>query len=270
MDGGHVGSSVLNGGPLIEGEGLSFRRGPRVILKDVTFNVRRGEFLCVTGPNGAGKTTLLLCLLRLVEAEGLLRLNGRPLSSYGRRELARWMSYVPQADGRAIPFTAEDFVLLGRYPLWGRFESSGEKDRAAVRQALERAGAAAFARRPVASLSGGERQKVFIAAALAQEAPLLLLDEPTTFLDPRHQSEMRGLLRSLHRDSGATLVMVTHDINLAALCGDRVLALREGSPAFFGPSAEFLTPAVLEDLYGVPFDVMEAASRRLAFHREPG
>lgn len=239
------------------------------MLSDVSFHLRRGEFLCVTGPNGAGKTTLLQCLLRLAEgAEGKCLLAGRPLSSYSRRELARWMSYVPQTDGETVPFTAEDFVLLSRYAHLDRFQSLGEADRRAARQALSRTGALEFAARPVCSLSGGEKQKVYIAAALAQEAPMLLLDEPTTFLDPRHQAEIRGLLRRLHGDGGATIVMVTHDINLAALCGDRVLALKDGVVEFFGPAADFLTPGVLERLYGLPFDILEDPPLRLAVHRE--
>jgi iron complex transport system ATP-binding protein len=260
---------MLNGEDFLEVDGLEFRRGARAVLRDVSFAVKKGEFLCITGPNGSGKTTLLQCLLRFHRPDrGTIRLAGRPLADYDRRELAKWLGYVPQSHGDGIPFTTEDFVLLSRYPLLKRFQPPGPEDRRAVREALEKAGVAGFAQRPVSSLSGGERQRVFLAAALAQGSPILLLDEPTTFLDPRHQVDMRGLLRRLHSESRATIVMVTHDINLAALCGERVLALREGQPAFFGPSIDFLTQDVLERIYGVPFEIVIAPSRRLAVHKE--
>lgn len=250
---------MLNAGDLaLEVENFTCLRGGRAVLKDLTFSVRRGEFLGVTGPNGAGKSTLLQCLLRLLPGHGgALRVAGRPLEKIPQRELARLMAYVPQADARSVSFRVEEFVLLGRYPHWSRFSGITDNDRRAIHDALEVTGTAPFARRPVSSLSGGERQKVFIAAALAQEAPVLLLDEPTTFLDPRHQADVCGLLRRLHRERGATIILVTHDINLAALCADRILALRDGAAAFWGPPAEFLKADVLQKLYGVGFHIFK-------------
>jgi iron complex transport system ATP-binding protein len=258
----------VTAGPVLEAEGFTCLRGGRPVLNRVSFSVERGEFLAVTGPNGAGKSTLLQCLLRMVPGtEGALRVDGRPLRSVPQRELARLMAYVPQADARGVAFRVEEFVLLGRYPHWSRFAGLSEADRRAVREALEVTGTTPFARRPVASLSGGERQKVFIAAALAQEAPVLLLDEPTTFLDPKHQADVCVLLRRLHKERGATVVMVTHDINLAALCADRVLALKQGEAAFLGAPSEFLRPEVLDGIYGVSFRVAQnLEGRAWAFH----
>ncbi|HUF48711.1 MAG TPA: ABC transporter ATP-binding protein [Vicinamibacterales bacterium] len=242
---------------LVEVDRLVVRRADREVLHGVTFAVERSGFLAIVGPNGVGKTTLLVALLGLVRpAAGSIALAGRPLGAHTRRELARRMSYVPQSDGRAVPFTVQEFVLLGRYAHRGRFAPADREDRHIVRDALEHTGTAAFAERPVSSLSGGERQRVLIAGALAQQAEVLLLDEPTAFLDPRHQLDTAALLRDLNRSHGLTVLMVTHDFNLAAACGHNVLALREGRVVYHGDAETFLTSQVLEEVYGVPFDVL--------------
>ncbi|MCR4374990.1 MAG: ABC transporter ATP-binding protein [Acidobacteria bacterium] len=242
---------------LIQVERLVVRRGDREVLHGVTFAVERGGFLAVVGPNGAGKTTLLVAILGLAPPDaGTIALAGRPIQRYSRREVARRLSYVPQSDGRAVSFSVEEFVLLGRYAHRGRFAPPDRDDRRIVRDAMDLTATGTFAERAVSSLSGGERQKVFIAAALAQQADILLLDEPTAFLDPRHQRDTAALLRDLNRTRGLTVVMVTHDFNLAAHCGRDVLALRDGRIAFHGPAEAFLTPDVLEDVYNVPFEVL--------------
>lgn len=243
---------------LVQIEHLVVRRGDREVLRGVTFAVERGGFLAIVGPNGVGKTTLLMALLGLVRPDaGSISLSGRSIQRYSRREVARLLSYVPQSDGRAVSFSAEEFVLLGRYAHRGRFAPSDRDDRRIVRDAMDLTGTGAFAERAVSSLSGGERQKVFIAAALAQQAEVLLLDEPTAFLDPRHQLGTAALLRDLNRTHGLTVLMVTHDFNLAAHCGLDVLALREGRVAYHGQAETFLTSHVLEDVYGVPFEVLQ-------------
>lgn len=248
----------------IEVRGFSFRLGRKEILRDISFEVRRGEYLSIIGPNGAGKTTLLKCLDRILAGgSGEIRVAGRPLASYHQRELARRLSYVPQADGRQFPFTAEQFVLMGRYPYLSPFSSIGPEDRRAVHEALEQTGTLEFADRLLGTLSGGERQKVYIAAALAQGAETLLLDEPTTFLDYRHQTEIRDVLVRANRESKVTMVAVTHDVNRAVLDSDRILALVEGRLVFCGRPEELMTPEVLARIYQTSLVLVEHPSTGL-------
>jgi len=230
---------------------FSFRLGRKDILRRVSFEVREGQYVSIVGPNGAGKTTLLKCLDRILTGgSGLIEVRGRPLDGYRQKDLARLMSYVPQADGRVFPFTVEQFVLMGRYPYLSPFSSVSPEDRQMVGEALEQTGTTEFADRQLDTLSGGERQKVYIAAALAQGAGILLLDEPTTFLDYRHQAEIRDLLVRANRKSNVTIVSVTHDVNIAALESDRIVALREGEVVFCGPPSEIMAPDVLRRIYG--------------------
>jgi iron complex transport system ATP-binding protein len=234
----------------IEVRGFSLRLGGKEILRDVAFEVRSGEYFSIIGPNGAGKTTLLKCLDRILTGgSGEIRVLGRPLAEYRQRDLARHMSYVPQADGRQFPFTVEQFVLMGRYPYLSPFSSIRPEDRRAVDEAMQLTGTAPFADRQLDTLSGGERQKVYIAAALAQGAEILLLDEPTTFLDYRHQAEIRNVLVRANAGSGVTIVTVTHDVNRAVLDSDRIMALRDGTVAFCGGPKDVMKPEVLERIY---------------------
>jgi cobalamin transport system ATP-binding protein len=253
--------------PLLELRNISVRRGGRAVLRDVSLAVAAGEFLAVVGPNGAGKSTLLLAALGLLPASGAVSLEGRPLAALGARERAQRMAYVPQGDGRPIPFTVAEVVRLGRYPYWDGFRAPGTADAAVCAEALALTDTAALAERPVAALSGGERQRVQIAAALAQEPRLLLLDEPTAFLDPRHQAETARLLRRLHRERGLALIMVTHDLNLAASCAGRVLAVRDGTVSFLGPPAALMRKDVLEPMYDAVFDFAETPAGPRAFPR---
>ena len=239
---------------IVELQDYSFRMGEKLILDKVSFTVREGEYLAIIGPNGAGKTTLLRCLDRIYTGgEGAIFLNGKKVEDYSRRALSKLVSYVPQADGRYFPFTAKEFVIMGRYPHLSPFSSFKKQDRTVVREVLALTGSADFAERNLTTLSGGERQKVFIAAALAQEARILLLDEPTTFLDPKHQSEINSLLRRLNRKLGITIIAVTHDINSAAQWSDRVLALRNGRTHYLGSAEQVMNNRILEGVYDKSF-----------------
>jgi len=240
--------------PILQVAGLSFGYGDELVLADVTCAVEQGERLAIVGPNGAGKSTLIKCLVRLVSGfRGDVRVQGRELATYSQRELARLLSYVPQADGRQFPFAVRDFVAMGRYPHLSAFTARRAADEEAIDRALERAGLTDLATRPMDQLSGGERQRLFIAAAIAQEAPVLLLDEPTTFLDPLHQQEVERVLTDLHEECNVTLVTVTHDLNRALRHGDRVLALKEGRVHYLGAPAGLLEEGRLEALFGRSF-----------------
>ena len=239
---------------LIELHNYSFRIGDRTILEDISFKVKEGEFVCIVGPNGAGKTTLLKCLDRIWRGgHGEILILGKPLRQYSQKTLAQWLAYVPQADGRMMPFTVYEFVMMGRYAYLNPFASVRREDKRVVRRALEVTGTSAFSERFFDSLSGGERQKVFLAAALAQEARILLLDEPTTFLDPGHQVEINKMLRQLNREEGITILSATHDINGGLRNSGRMIALRDGRIFYDGPSRELARNEILSQLYDHDF-----------------
>jgi len=240
--------------PAIETVQYSFSVAGKKILDRVSFSVEEGEFLSIIGPNGAGKSTLLKCIMRINRGgEGDIRIRGKPLARYSQKALAREVSYVPQGEAGQFPFTVQEFVLMARYPHLSPFTSVGRGDRKVVEDALELTGTAQFADRKLGTLSGGERQKLFIAAALAQGASLMLLDEPTTFLDPRHAGEVLCLLGKLNREQGVTVVSVTHDINAASLLSSRVLALKAGKVAYLGNPCDLMCNEVLEGIFDKRF-----------------
>ena len=243
--------------PLLHISGLSVHLSGRAVLTGVSFDVAPGEYVVIVGPNGAGKTTLLRCLVRILRGEGTIALAGRPLETYRQRELARLIAYVPQVGNWAAPYTVEQFVAMGRYPHLSPFSSLSREDRRAVRDALRRTRTTEFTHRMLDTLSGGERQQVGIAAALAQGARLLLLDEPTTFLDYRHQAEVLALLREANRQTGVTVLAVTHDLNHAALEADRAVALRDGKVAFCGTARDLMDAGVLRRVYATDLLLVE-------------
>jgi len=242
---------------ILEVDSFCFATGGKEILRDISFRVRRGAYVSIVGPNGAGKTTLLKCISRIYRGgRGTIRVRGRRLEDYRQQDLARQLSYVPQADGRHAPFTVREFVLMGRYPYLSPFSPPAPRDLEAVAAALETTGTGGFAERYLSTLSGGERQKVYIAAALAQETDVLLLDEPTTFLDPKHESDIYRLLAGINRSRGATIISVTHDINSAVVTSRTVLALKDGTVAYDGPAEGFMREDVLCAIYEKPFELM--------------
>jgi iron complex transport system ATP-binding protein len=239
--------------PIIEVRDFGFGLEGRAILSEVSFEVAEGAHLSIIGPNGAGKTTLLKCVLRILTGgSGSIRVAGKPLEDYTQRGLARVMSYVPQPGSHNFPFSVREFVTMGRYPHLSPFSSLSAEDRAAVDRALSLTGMNDFADRQMSTLSGGECQEALIAAALAQDARIVLLDEPTTFLDYRHQVEIRAILRQV-KGTGTTIVSVTHDVNSALQTSEAILALREGRAVYSGPTADIADPAVLREIYGIGF-----------------
>lgn len=223
----------------------------RPILRGVSLSVGRGERVALVGSNGAGKTTTLRCVDRLLENwTGEIRLDGVSIRKIPRRELAKKIAFVRQISGSYSTFSARQVVEFGRFPYLKPLAPLSPNDEKIVDAALERTGASAFAARPLDELSGGERQKVLLAAAFAQEPELLLLDEPTTFLDYRSQNEISATISDWSRETGATVLEATHDLNRAALFADSVVALDGGRVVFSGPARETTTPNALRTIFG--------------------
>ncbi|MGH6692552.1 MAG: ABC transporter ATP-binding protein, partial [Gammaproteobacteria bacterium] len=208
------------------------------------------------GPNGSGKSTLLKLMLGVLRpAAGHVAFGGRTVLAWPRRELARRVGVVSQAEDLAFPITVLELIAMGRYPHLGPWRRAGRADRAAITRAMERCEVAHLADRFVATLSGGERQRARLARALAQEPTTLVLDEPTAALDIAHEMAIFELLVSLAEKDGATIVVVTHQLNLAARYAHRLLLLDRGRVAAEGPPAAVLTRAAIEQTYGWPVNV---------------
>ena len=226
------------------------------VVRGVSFEVARRGRVGLLGPNGSGKTTLLKLLGGLLTPQsGHVTLDGTPLRSLRRTAVAQRLAMVPQDTHPAFDYTVLELVLMGRYPHLAAFEVEGPGDLAIAHEAMAATGTLEFASRLFTTLSGGERQRVGIAAALAQQADLLLLDEPTTSLDPGYQLEVVELLRQLHQQRGVALVVSTHDLNLAASVCDTLVLLRDGEVIASGPTRDVLTPDAIGRLYDVDADV---------------
>ena len=233
--------------------------GGREVVRAVSFALPAGGWFGVLGPNGAGKSTLLRAIAGLVEHRGRVRLDGRDAATMRRRELAVRIAVVAQKPTVPEGATVVDYVSLGRTPHIGYFGSLGRRDREVVAEVLAALDLAGVASRPLASLSGGEAQRVFVARALAQEPSLLLLDEPTTSLDVGRQQDVLELIESLRRERGVTVVSALHDLSLAGQFADRLLVLHEGNQVAEGVPSEVLTEQVVREFFGasvrlVPID----------------
>ena len=234
--------------------GLAFEYPSVPVLEDVDLVLPEGEVLAIVGRNGAGKSTLIKCLNRILEPrQGSVLLGDREVRTMGRKEVARNMAYLSQKSTYAFPITVFDAVLLGRHPhlTW----RSGPHDEAKVAEILQALNLEPLALRDVDEISGGEQQKVLIARALAQEAGVLLLDEPTSNLDIRHQLEVMALIRQFAKDKGLSAIVVVHDLNLASRYADRVVMLKDGRIYASGRPAEVLTPEHIAEVYGVVAEV---------------
>ena len=241
---------------MLQASGLGGGYGPKAVLADIDIALDAGECVALLGPNGAGKSTLLRLLAGILPAQrGEVRLDGRPLGAWRRRDVARVLGYVPQLVSFAFPLTVCEVVEQGRAPHLGPWRPPAPADRAAVDTAIARVGLADRVRIPIQHLSGGERQLVVLARALAGEPRLLLLDEPANALDVRHQIELVGILTELVR-SGVGVLLVAHDWNLAMRLAHRVVVLDRGRVAATGPPTEVLRPEVLRRIFGVETELL--------------
>jgi len=239
---------------IIQVENLSFGYCAGTILKELSFEVNQGQFLAIAGPNGAGKTTLLNLLCGLLRPKaGSIKIDTADIESYSVKKLAQKIAIVRQEFVPVFDFTVTEMVSMARTPYLGTFGFESKADKEIVKEAIEMTETAQFASRPLAKLSGGERQRVFIARALAQDTAILLLDEPTSFLDLKHQVGIYDLLKAAQLEKGKTIVAVTHDINLAAqYCNEVLLLGRTPSCNYqYGKSKDVFSPEQIKKVFGV-------------------
>jgi len=236
----------------IQAENLSCTLGGQAILKGIDLEFADGEFVGIIGPNGAGKSTLVKCLAGLLPSEGSVRIYGKPIREYKRRELARIISYVPQAYFYYFPYTVFEFVLMARYPHVPRAHGFTAADRDQTMGALKLVGIEGLGDRAMAALSGGELQKVFLASALAQGSKIAIMDEPTVFLDPKNHKELLDLLLKLAESENRTLIIVSHDVNFVAQGAESIIGLKDGEIAFTGKPDD-LNPGTLREIYSAEF-----------------
>ncbi|TAJ20795.1 MAG: ABC transporter ATP-binding protein [Dehalococcoidia bacterium] len=238
--------------PLIEAHDLHHSFGAVTVLQGVSISVHAGEMTAIIGPNGSGKSTLLRIVGRLLRPhQGVVRFDSRDAWSIPPREFARRVAFLPQAPEAPADLTVGELVARGRHPYRGLLGGSSERDREAVERALVLAGVEVLRHRTVSTLSGGERQRAWVALALAQEPDVLLLDEPTTYLDIGHQVELLSLLAGLNEEQGLTVLMVMHDLPQAAHYAKRLVAVRAGEVVADGPPREVLTESQVEAIFGV-------------------
>lgn len=244
--------------PSIVARGLNVDYGTRPVVRDVDLTIAPGTVTTLVGPNGSGKSTLLTALSRLLApAAGSVLLDGRDIRDLRTRDIARRLSILPQ--GPVVPegVTVRELVAYGRAPHQGIFGIRSRQDMEAVDRALGMTRIATLAEHPVDNLSGGQRQRVWIAMAVAQETPVMFLDEPTTYLDIAHQIDVLDLLCRLNREHGRTIVMVLHDLNLAARYSDRMIVLKDGRIIADGAPEFILTPQVLRDAFEIEADIRQ-------------
>jgi iron complex transport system ATP-binding protein len=250
--------------PVIEIKNLSFSYAGRDVLSDISLSIGKDETWSFIGKNGAGKSTLIKCIAGLLPVKpGTVLINGIDILKSKPRDRAKIISYVPQAAGRTFPaYTVYDYVMLGRFPYRGLLAIPNNADRKAVMESLRLTDTIDLKDRFMTTLSGGELQRVFLAGAVSQQAEVLLLDEPATFLDPLHQEMIRKTLDKIHNEFGMTILTVTHDVNTAIVKNSNILALVNGKPFYAGATGAFLKqcPGILQEIFSIQFETADCVS----------
>ncbi|MGS0743045.1 ABC transporter ATP-binding protein [Glaciimonas sp. GG7] len=239
--------------PALSAHHISVSYQDHAVLKGLSLDIAPGKITALCGPNGCGKSTLLRSLAGLqAVSEGQVKVNGRALASYKRRELAQTLTMLAQFNQIPEGLTVAELVAYGRYAFGSIFSGATSADRAAVTDALSATGLQDYAERQVTALSGGERQRAWVAMALAQECGILLLDEPTTYLDIHHQIDVLRALRDLNRERGLTIVWVLHELNQAAAFSDHIVLMRAGQILHQGTPEAMINPIFLSETFGLP------------------
>jgi iron complex transport system ATP-binding protein len=238
--------------PALETKGLRFSYGQRKVLTDVALTIEAGSFWCLMGPNGSGKSTLIQLLAGVLRAEaGRIEIQGKPIDTWSRRELARRVAVVPQRFELAFPFTVEEVVLMGRAPHRGALALDTTEDRAIAADAMRATSIEHLSTRRMSELSGGEFKRVVVAKALAQQPQVLLLDEPASHLDIRHQVGLYDLIQAERDRTGMSVLAAVHDLNLAAAYGERFCLLKQGRLVAAGDLEQVMTYNQLRDVFGI-------------------
>jgi len=237
---------------IISAENINFSYAAKLVMENISFAIDEAQIVSIIGPNGSGKTTLLKIINgTLFPDAGQMLIDGKDTSNWSRKDIAQKVAIVPQETAVIFPFYAEEIVLMGRFPHLSNYRFENKKDYRIVHEAMEKTDTLAFAARRFDELSAGERQRVLIARALAQQPKVLLLDESTVFLDLKHQAQFLALLRQLNTAQQLTVIFVTHDINLAAQHADRIILLYSGKIYAIGKPAEVITAANIKEVYDV-------------------
>jgi iron complex transport system ATP-binding protein len=243
---------------MFELKNVSIDRSQRRILDIPHLQLPSDKLTVILGHNGSGKTTLMQCLARqLLPDQGQVAFNGQALSNLSQRILAQQIAFLPQHLPASSGLTVQELVQLGRFPwrgTWGRLQKD---DHEIIENAIDQVGIHHYANQCLEDLSGGERQRAWIAMLLAQQSPVLLLDEPTSALDISHQYELMNLLQTLNRKTGQGIILILHDVNLAARYADHILAMKQGRIRFQGTPEKLMNPDQLEALYGVPMSLID-------------
>lgn len=238
--------------PLVVVERAAKRFGTEEVLRDITFSVERGECFGIIGPNGSGKSTLLNLISGVESLDGgRIWLDGRPVSDHARKELAKWLAVLQQETIAAEGFTVREVVEMGRYPFQNWFGEEKTDPTPLIDGIVDKLDLGRLSGRRMDELSGGERQRTALGKIMAQEPKLLLLDEPTTYLDIGHQAMLMERIRDWRRETGLTVIAVMHDLNLAALFCDRLLLLKDGRQIAVGPPGEIVNRDLIRSAYGI-------------------